>query len=79
MQTWLQSQSRDLDVVLGNEQGVREEDLKNSQFYAMSWVSQSFDGSLIVILNMVQVEEAVSVQEGLRVTNAIRAQQGTMA
>ena len=39
MQTWLESQSRDLDVVLGNEQGVREEDLKNSQFFAMPWVS----------------------------------------
>ena len=40
MQTWLDSQSRDLDAVLGNEQGVREEDLKNSQFFAMPWVSQ---------------------------------------
>ncbi|KAF8588121.1 SWI/SNF complex 60 kDa subunit [Ramaria rubella] len=61
VQTWLASQSRDLDVVLGNEQGVREEDLKNSQFFGMPWV-----------------DDAVSVQEGLRVTNALRAQQGTM-
>jgi SWI/SNF-related matrix-associated actin-dependent regulator of chromatin subfamily D len=40
VQTWLESQSRDLDVVLGNEQGVREEDLKNSQFFEMPWVSR---------------------------------------
>ena len=45
VQTWLDSQSRDLDVVLGNEQGVREEDLKNSQFFAMPWV-----GRLTVLL-----------------------------
>jgi len=38
VQTWLQSQSRDLDIVLGNEQGIKEEDLKNSQFFSEPWV-----------------------------------------
>ncbi|KIJ41033.1 hypothetical protein M422DRAFT_209501 [Sphaerobolus stellatus SS14] len=61
VQTWLSSQSRDLDIILGNEQGVKEEDLKNSRFFDQPWV-----------------DEAVSVQEGLRVTNALRAQGGAL-
>lgn len=61
IQTWLASQSRDLDVVLGNEQGVREEDLKSAAFFSEQWV-----------------DEAVSIQEGLRITNALRASQGTL-
>ncbi|KAF8514419.1 SWI/SNF complex 60 kDa subunit [Hysterangium stoloniferum] len=58
---WLASQSQDLDIILGNEQGVREEDLKDSQYFTLPWV-----------------DEAVSVQEGLRITNALRAQQGLL-
>jgi SWI/SNF-related matrix-associated actin-dependent regulator of chromatin subfamily D len=63
--------------VLGNEQGVREEDLKNSQFFAKPWVGK-VKHFFLCILICAQVEEAISVQEGLRVTNAIRTQQGTM-
>ncbi|GJJ09820.1 hypothetical protein Clacol_004044 [Clathrus columnatus] len=62
VKTWLESQSRDLDIILGNEQGIREEDLKNSKLFSLPWA-----------------DEAVSIQEGLRVTNALRAQQGTCA
>jgi len=58
IQQWLASQSRDLEVVLGNEQGVREEDMHRSDFFRLPWV-----------------EEAVSVQEGLRVAGALRMQQ----
>lgn len=39
VKTWLESQSRDLDIILGNEQGVREEDLKDSKFFSLPWVS----------------------------------------
>ena len=57
---WLESQSKDLDIILGNEFGVREEDLKNSDFFRASWV-----------------DEAVSIQEGLRVAGALqRIQEG---
>ncbi|KZS95948.1 SWI/SNF complex 60 kDa subunit [Sistotremastrum niveocremeum HHB9708] len=54
IQDWLASQSRDLDLVLGNEQGVREDDLKNSEFFRLPWI-----------------DEAVSIQEGLRVAGAL--------
>ncbi|KAL6299811.1 SWI/SNF complex 60 kDa subunit [Sparassis latifolia] len=53
IQTWLASQSRDLESVLGSgpsEGGtVRQEDLKRSEFFRLPWV-----------------EEAVAVQEGMR-------------
>ena len=52
--TWLESQSRDLESVLGSgpSEGatVRTEDLRRSEFFKLPWV-----------------EEAVSVQEGTRV------------
>lgn len=38
VKTWLESQSHDLDIILGNEQGIREEDLKNSEFFSLPWV-----------------------------------------
>jgi len=59
IQKWLTSQSKDLDLVLGNEHGVREEDLKNSDFFGQSWV-----------------EDAVSIQEGLRVAGALQKLHG---
>ena len=50
---WLESQSRDLESVLGSgpSEGltVREEELRRSEFFRLPWV-----------------EEAVAVQEGLR-------------
>lgn len=53
IQTWLASQSRDLEAVLGSgpSEGasVRQEDLKRSEFFRLPWV-----------------EEAVAVQEGMR-------------
>lgn len=55
IQTWLASQSRDLESVLGSgptEGGtVRQEDLKRSEFFRLPWV-----------------EEAVAVQEGMRLS-----------
>ncbi|KAI0750937.1 SWI/SNF complex 60 kDa subunit [Daedaleopsis nitida] len=53
IQTWLVSQSRDLESVLGSgpSEGatVRQEDLKRSEFFRLPWV-----------------EEAVAIQEGIR-------------
>ncbi|KAI0717672.1 SWI/SNF complex 60 kDa subunit [Cerioporus squamosus] len=53
IQTWLASQSRDLESVLGSgpSEGatVRQEDLKRSEFFRLPWV-----------------EEAVAIQEGMR-------------
>lgn len=56
IQNWLESQSRDLESVLGSgpSEGltVREEELKRSEFFRLPWV-----------------EEAVAVQEGLRMAS----------
>ncbi|KAF5375399.1 hypothetical protein D9615_007956 [Tricholomella constricta] len=53
IQTWLESQSRDLESVLGSgpSEGmtVRQEELKRSEFFRLPWV-----------------DEAVAIQEGLR-------------
>ncbi|KAG5646924.1 hypothetical protein DXG03_002000 [Asterophora parasitica] len=53
IQTWLESQSRDLESVLGSgpSEGmtVRQEELKRSEFFQLPWV-----------------DEAVAIQEGLR-------------
>lgn len=53
IQTWLTSQSRDLESLLGSgpSEGAtaRQEDLRRSEFFALPWV-----------------EEAVAVQEGMR-------------
>ncbi|KAH9936917.1 SWI/SNF complex 60 kDa subunit [Amylocystis lapponica] len=55
IQTWLASQSRDLESVLGSgpSEGAtaRQEDLKRSEFFRLPWV-----------------EEAVAVQEGMRLS-----------
>jgi len=56
IQTWLESQSRDLESVLGSgpSEGatIRAEDLKRSDFFRLPWV-----------------EEAVAVQEGMRLAS----------
>ncbi|KAJ7439843.1 SWI/SNF complex protein [Mycena latifolia] len=61
IQTWLESQSRDLETVLGSGPTdgltIRQEELKRSEFFRLPWV-----------------EEAVSVQEGVRL--ATKATQG---
>jgi len=53
IQTWLESQSRDLESILGSgpSEGatIRAEELKRSEFFKLPWV-----------------EEAVAVQEGMR-------------
>lgn len=59
VQKWLASQSRDLEVIVGNEHGVKDEDLKRSDFFRMPWV-----------------EEAVAIQEGMRVANALAVPPG---
>ncbi|KAK7031327.1 SWI/SNF and RSC complexes subunit ssr3 [Favolaschia claudopus] len=59
--TWLESQSHDLEAVLGSGPTdgltLRQEELKRSEFFRLPWV-----------------EEAVSVQEGVRLAN--KATQG---
>ncbi|RDB17579.1 SWI/SNF and RSC complexes subunit ssr3 [Hypsizygus marmoreus] len=56
IQTWLESQSRDLETVLGSgpSEGmtVRQEELKRSEFFRLPWV-----------------EEAVAIQEGMRLAS----------
>jgi len=53
IQTWLESQSRDLENIIGSgpTEGltVRQEELKRSEFFRLPWV-----------------EEAVAIQEGMR-------------
>ena len=53
IQTWLESQSRDLETILGsgNTDGatLRQDDLRRSEYFRLPWV-----------------EEAVAIQEGLR-------------
>jgi len=61
--TWIASQARDLEVILGEgadgggTRGVRDEDLRRSDYFRMPWVS-----------------EAVAVHEGTRVTSAFKPQ-----
>ena len=54
IQTWLESQARDLENVMASGPGegptIRQDDLRRSEFFRLPWV-----------------EEAVAVQEGLRV------------
>ncbi|KAE9399403.1 SWI/SNF complex protein [Gymnopus androsaceus JB14] len=56
IQTWIDSQSRDLESVLGAGQSegltLRQEELRRSEFFRLPWV-----------------EEAVSIQEGLRLAS----------
>ena len=56
IETWLSSQSRDLESVLGSgpSEGatVRQEDLKRSEYFRLPWV-----------------EEAVAIQEGMRLAS----------
>lgn len=55
IRTWLESQSRDLEIILGSgpSEGmtVRQEELKRSEFFRLPWV-----------------EEAVAIQEGIRLS-----------
>ncbi|KAL9710744.1 SWI/SNF and RSC complex subunit Ssr3 [Leucoagaricus gongylophorus] len=56
IQTWLESQSRDLESILGSgpTEGmtVRQEELRRSEFFQLPWV-----------------EEAVAIQEGMRLAS----------
>ncbi|KAF8637155.1 hypothetical protein AX17_003059 [Amanita inopinata Kibby_2008] len=56
IQTWLESQSRDLETILGSgpTEGmtIRQEDLRRSEFFRLPWV-----------------EEAVAIQEGMRLAS----------
>jgi SWI/SNF-related matrix-associated actin-dependent regulator of chromatin subfamily D len=56
--TWLTSQSRDLESILGSgpSEGatIRKEDLSRSEFFRMAWV-----------------EEAVAIWDGMRVANKV--------
>jgi len=59
--TWIASQSRDLEVILGDDnRGVRDEDLRRSDFFRLPWV-----------------REAVTVYEGLRSSGALKTAQLT--
>ncbi|KAH9170731.1 SWI/SNF complex subunit [Lactarius sanguifluus] len=58
VQTWLASQSRDLESILGSgpSEGatIRKEDLSRSEFFRMPWV-----------------EEAVAIWDGMRIANKV--------
>ncbi|KAI9454270.1 SWI/SNF complex subunit [Russula earlei] len=58
IQTWLASQSRDLESILGSgpSEGatIRKEDLSRSEFFRMPWV-----------------EEAVAIWDGMRIANKV--------
>ncbi|KAH9062649.1 SWI/SNF complex subunit [Lactarius deliciosus] len=60
VQTWLASQSRDLESILGSgpSEGatIRKEDLSRSEFFRMPWV-----------------EEAVAIWDGMRIANKYHA------
>ena len=53
IQTWLESQSRDLEAIMGSGPSVgatlRQDDLRRSEYFRLPWV-----------------EEAVAIQEGMR-------------
>jgi len=38
---WLASQSRDLEVILGTEHGVKDEDMRRSDFFRLPWVEEA--------------------------------------
>jgi SWI/SNF-related matrix-associated actin-dependent regulator of chromatin subfamily D len=56
--TWLASQSRDLESILGSgpSEGatIRKEDLSRSEFFRMPWI-----------------EEAIAIWDGMRVANKV--------
>ncbi|KAI0342317.1 hypothetical protein BDW22DRAFT_1395179 [Trametopsis cervina] len=58
VQTWLESQSRDLEAVMGSgpSEGatLRQDDLRRSEYFKLPWV-----------------EEAVAIQEGLRLASQV--------
>ncbi|KAG9027673.1 SWI/SNF complex component snf12 [Tulasnella sp. JGI-2019a] len=61
IQSWIASQSRDLEVILGDDNRcVRDEDLRRSDFFRLPWV-----------------REAVTVYEGLRSSGALKTAQMT--
>lgn len=73
IQTWLESQSRDLESILGNGpsegQTVRQEELKRSEFFRLPWVEEvrvslfsfaQFLNSCALFL------QAVAITEGVR-------------
>jgi SWI/SNF-related matrix-associated actin-dependent regulator of chromatin subfamily D len=41
IQTWIESQKEDLDMILGTEGGVREDELRRSEFFRMPWVEEA--------------------------------------
>ncbi|KAG8906426.1 SWI/SNF complex component snf12 [Tulasnella sp. 403] len=56
IQTWIASQARDLEVILGDDnRGVRDEDLRRSDFFRLPWV-----------------REAVQIYEGLRSSGSLK-------
>lgn len=58
IQTWLESQSRDLESILGSgpSEGatLRQDDLRRSEYFKLPWV-----------------EEAVAIQEGMRLASKV--------
>ena len=52
IQTWLESQSRDLESILGSGptegQTVRQEELKRSEFFQLPWVEEVRESTLII-------------------------------
>jgi len=59
VQTWIASQARDLDVILSGERGVREEDLRRSDFFKLPWVEEA-----VAVHEGIRVAGALSQLQG---------------
>lgn len=57
--TWVASQARDLDVILSGERGVREEDLRRSDFFKLPWVEEA-----VAVHEGIRVAGALSQLQG---------------
>ncbi|KAH0579919.1 hypothetical protein H2248_002741 [Termitomyces sp. 'cryptogamus'] len=70
IQTWLESQSRDLETVLGSgpSEGmtVRQEELKRSEFFRLPWVEEVIFITVQVFVVAHVFYQAVAIQEGMR-------------
>ena len=74
IQTWLESQSRDLENILGSGptegQTVRQEELKRSEFFQLPWVEEvRFAISRDFGPYVDDVPQAVAISEGLRLAS----------
>lgn len=76
VRAWLESQSRDLESILGSgpSEGmtVRQEELKRSEFFRLPWVEEVCPLSPLLAytrLFIVPSFQAVAIQEGMRLAS----------